>query len=73
VSEAATVPAVRGVPPIVVILVAMGSMCPKCGGVTRKTSERWARCKACDTRVRRHTEDEMREILAPLREAGSAP
>jgi uncharacterized protein (DUF983 family) len=69
VNESANVPAERGVPPIIVILVAMGSMCPKCGHGTRRTSKRWARCKSCGERVRRHTEDEMREMLAPLREA----
>jgi uncharacterized protein (DUF983 family) len=64
---------VIGVPPIVLILVAMGGMCPKCGHGTRKTSKRWAKCKACGERVRRHTEDEMREMLAPLRAADVHP
>jgi len=43
------------------VLVAMGALCPVCGKGTRRTSKRWARCKECGERVRRHTEEEIHD------------
>jgi uncharacterized protein (DUF983 family) len=42
-----------GVEMIVGLLCLTGSMCPKCGYGTRRTSKRWARCKQCGDRVAR--------------------
>ena len=45
------------VPPVALVLFAMGAMCPKCGYGTRNTSKNWARCKKCGERVRRRALD----------------
>lgn len=37
----------------IAVLIAEGSMCPKCGMGTYVTSKRWARCKACGELVPR--------------------
>lgn len=36
-----------GISLVVGLLMASGSLCPKCGYGTRATSKRWAKCKKC--------------------------
>lgn len=43
----------QGLGLLVVGLVHMGAMCPKCGYGTRVTSKRWSKCKKCGNRVER--------------------
>lgn len=45
------------------VLVAQGSMCHLCGHGTRTTSKRWAKCRKCGERVRRHTDEEITASL----------
>lgn len=45
---------------VLAIMVASGSMCPKCGHGTRATSKRWAKCKKCGERVPRRSLSEYR-------------
>ena len=50
------------------ILLLQGAVCSKCGHGTRYTSKRWARCKKCDERTRRRTEEEVQDALQRIRE-----
>lgn len=59
-----------GITLVVALLFKMGAMCPTCGHGTRVTSKNWARCKKCDTRVRRHA---LPEAPDPSREFSSVP
>lgn len=52
------------------LLIASGSMCPKCGFGTRTTSKNWARCKKCGARVRRV---KMSDIKLRIKPALNAP
>lgn len=36
---------------LIALLMVNGSMCPKCGHGTRKTSESWRKCKKCGERL----------------------
>ena len=38
------------------ILMAMGALCPECGGATRVTSAKYAKCQKCGRRVTRQTQ-----------------
>lgn len=43
----------KGLNLMVALLFHTGAMCPKCSYGTRRTSERWAKCKKCGERVER--------------------
>lgn len=45
------------------ILLLNGALCPRCGHSTRKTSKHWGRCKKCDERVPRRTDEEVGAML----------
>ena len=49
------------------ILLINGALCPRCGYSTRRTSKHWGRCKKCDERVPRRTEEEVEAMLEESR------
>lgn len=58
------------IPPVALILLAMGAMCPQCGSGTRAASKKWAKCKQCGLRVPRHqADDQARGPTVPTRTA----
>lgn len=49
------------------ILLMQGTLCPRCGHSTRRTSKHWGRCRKCDERVPRRTEEEVGAMLEESR------
>lgn len=48
---------------LIALLMANGSMCPKCGYGTRKTSKNWRRCKRETCGERLHLVPATKEIV----------
>lgn len=44
------------------MMIARGKFCRHCGGRTRVTSKKWARCKACGARVERMKVESLADI-----------